>query len=75
MAVQIDQICVPVIRCTNHKFLASFFQSDLFSLGIILIELLIPFTTNMERSKTLDNARKGIIPPDIPQKFRKILHK
>lgn len=50
-------------------------QSDLFSLGIILVELLTPFTTNMERSKTLDNARKGILPEDIPPKFRKILRK
>lgn len=51
------------------------FQSDLFSLGIILIELLIPFTTDMERIKTLNNARKGNLPQNIPPKLKKIIEK
>lgn len=50
-------------------------QSDLYSLGIILIELLIPFKTDMERVKTIENARKGIFPPELPKRYVKLLKK
>lgn len=50
-----------------------FFQSDIYSLGIILLELLIPFNTDMERLKTIESARKGIIPLNIPPKFSILL--
>ncbi|PVD30201.1 hypothetical protein C0Q70_09463 [Pomacea canaliculata] len=35
---------------------------DVFSLGVILLELLMPFSTGMERITTLQNARKGKFP-------------
>ncbi|KAK7111067.1 eukaryotic translation initiation factor 2-alpha kinase 3-like [Littorina saxatilis] len=35
---------------------------DVFSLGLIFLELLMPFSTAMERVSTLQNARKGIFP-------------
>lgn len=44
-------------------------QSDVYSLGIILLELLIPFNTDMERLKTIEAARKGIFPQNLPPKF------
>lgn len=49
------------------------FQSDLFSLGIILLELLMPFKTDMERIETIQKARKGKIPETIPSKFYHLL--
>lgn len=68
-----QNICV---KCANNSMVVFFlFQSDLFSLGIILIELLIPFTTDMERIKTLNSARKGILPQNIPPKMKKIIEK
>ncbi|KAL8567989.1 hypothetical protein ACOMHN_029164 [Nucella lapillus] len=35
---------------------------DIFSLGLIFLELLMPFSTGMERITTLQNARKGVFP-------------
>lgn len=39
-------------------------KSDIFSLGIILFELLCPFNTDMERSLVISKARAGYIPPN-----------
>uniref|UniRef100_V9KJK6 Eukaryotic translation initiation factor 2-alpha kinase 1 n=1 Tax=Callorhinchus milii TaxID=7868 RepID=V9KJK6_CALMI len=38
------------------------FKSDMYSLGIILLELFQPFGTEMERNKTLAGLREGHIP-------------
>lgn len=35
-------------------------KSDVYSLGIVLLELLIPYKTDMERIKIIENARRGI---------------
>ena len=35
---------------------------DIFSLGMILLELMMPFSTGMERITTLQSARKGVFP-------------
>ncbi|XP_054167249.1 eukaryotic translation initiation factor 2-alpha kinase-like [Oppia nitens] len=43
---------------------------DIFSMGIILFELLVPFNTEMERTITLNNARKQIFPKDFIQKYK-----
>lgn len=48
-------------------------QSDVYSLGIILLELLIPFNTDMERLKTIEAARKGTFPQNLPPKFLELL--
>lgn len=48
-------------------------QSDIFSLGIILLELLIPFNTDMERLKIIEAARKGIFPSNIPPNLLTLL--
>jgi serine/threonine protein kinase len=37
-------------------------QLDIYALGIILIELLLPFERRMERQQTLLDARSGILP-------------
>ncbi|KAJ1520214.1 hypothetical protein ONE63_004424 [Megalurothrips usitatus] len=44
-------------RCTS--------KSDLYSLGIVLLELLHPFHTDMERSKVIQKLRTGHLPSDL----------
>ncbi|XP_008552622.2 eukaryotic translation initiation factor 2-alpha kinase [Microplitis demolitor] len=41
------------------------YKVDIYSLGIILFELLVPFTTGMERMVTLGNLKKNIFPDDF----------
>ncbi|KAK2583655.1 hypothetical protein KPH14_009590 [Odynerus spinipes] len=41
------------------------YKVDIYSLGIILFELLIPFATEMERVITLNNLRKLLFPEDF----------
>lgn len=41
------------------------YKVDIYSLGIILFELLIPFSTEMERIKALTNLRKSIFPENF----------
>ncbi|XP_076286398.1 eukaryotic translation initiation factor 2-alpha kinase isoform X1 [Lasioglossum baleicum] len=41
------------------------YKVDIYSLGIILFELLIPFTTEMERVTALMNLRKSVFPEDF----------
>jgi serine/threonine protein kinase len=40
--------------------------ADIYSLGIILHELLHPFSTEMERARTLDQLKRGELPAAIP---------
>lgn len=51
------------------------YKVDIYSLGIILFELLIPFVTEMERITTLINLRKSVFPNnfnnDYPSEVRK----
>uniref|UniRef100_A0A8C3Q686 Eukaryotic translation initiation factor 2-alpha kinase 3 n=1 Tax=Geospiza parvula TaxID=87175 RepID=A0A8C3Q686_GEOPR len=42
---------------------------DIFSLGLILFELLYPFSTQMERVKTLSDVRNLNFPPLFTQKY------
>ena len=55
-----------------HVFNVCFFQAkgqiynqkvDIYSLGLIFFELFYPFATQMERVKTLLEARQGSLPP------------
>nr|XP_012137915.1 PREDICTED: eukaryotic translation initiation factor 2-alpha kinase isoform X1 [Megachile rotundata]XP_012137916.1 PREDICTED: eukaryotic translation initiation factor 2-alpha kinase isoform X1 [Megachile rotundata] len=41
------------------------YKVDIYSLGIILFELLIPFVTEMERITTLINLRKSVFPENF----------
>lgn len=41
-------------------------KSDMFSLGLVLIELVTTFSTEMERVKVLNKVRSGSLPPSIP---------
>ncbi|XP_078274184.1 eukaryotic translation initiation factor 2-alpha kinase 1 isoform X2 [Rhinoraja longicauda] len=43
------------------------FKSDMYSVGIILLELFHPFGTAMERAKVIMALREGYIPKDIAQ--------
>nr|XP_023011887.1 eukaryotic translation initiation factor 2-alpha kinase [Leptinotarsa decemlineata] len=45
------------------------YKVDIYSLGIILFELLVPFSTEMERGKMLSNLKKNKFPEDFQQKF------
>uniref|UniRef100_A0A182K512 non-specific serine/threonine protein kinase n=1 Tax=Anopheles christyi TaxID=43041 RepID=A0A182K512_9DIPT len=44
-------------------------KSDIYSLGIILLELLVPFSTDMERAETIKQVRRGTFPPDLDRDF------
>jgi translation initiation factor 2-alpha kinase 1 len=44
-------------------------KSDIFALGVILLELCCPFTTMMERSQVLTAVRHGVVPQKTLQKF------
>ena len=47
------------------------FKVDIFSLGLILLELFIPFGTQMERLKTIQDAKRQIFPHSFSQNFPK----
>jgi len=44
-------------------------KTDIYSLGILLFELLWPFKTGMERIKTLTNIRNGKFPENFVEKW------
>lgn len=47
----------------------------MFSLGIILLEMFVPVSTNMERAKIIEDAgRKGQIPAHLTANYPKIAH-
>nr|XP_018915176.1 PREDICTED: eukaryotic translation initiation factor 2-alpha kinase-like [Bemisia tabaci] len=47
------------------------YKVDIYSLGLILFELLIPFSTQMERWKVMTNLRRNVFPKDFRSKFKK----
>ncbi|OWR41489.1 eIF 2a kinase [Danaus plexippus plexippus] len=49
-------------------------KSDMYSLGIILLEMVEPFSTDMERVKTINDLRKGQIPAHLTANYPKITH-
>ncbi|CAH2105059.1 unnamed protein product [Euphydryas editha] len=49
-------------------------KSDMYSLGIILLEMVEPFSTDMERVKTITDLRKGQIPAQLTANYPKIAH-
>lgn len=49
-------------------------QSDMYSLGIILLEMVERFSTEMERVKTITDLRKGQIPARLTANYPKIAH-
>uniref|UniRef100_A0A182QR26 non-specific serine/threonine protein kinase n=1 Tax=Anopheles farauti TaxID=69004 RepID=A0A182QR26_9DIPT len=48
-------------------------KSDIYSLGIILLELLVPFSTDMERAETIKQVRRGQFPGDVDRDFTGLL--
>ncbi|XP_072125246.1 eukaryotic translation initiation factor 2-alpha kinase 1 isoform X2 [Mobula birostris] len=45
------------------------FKSDMYSVGIILLELFHPFGTDMERTKVITALREGHVPEDFTQQW------
>ncbi|NXI39021.1 E2AK1 kinase, partial [Galbula dea] len=45
------------------------FKSDMYSMGVILLELFQPFGTEMERTEVLTHLRNGQIPPAFYKKW------
>ncbi|ETN61510.1 eukaryotic translation initiation factor 2 alpha kinase 1 [Anopheles darlingi] len=48
-------------------------KSDIYSLGIILLELLVPFSTDMERAETIKQVRRGQYPQELDRDFTELL--
>jgi translation initiation factor 2-alpha kinase 3 len=46
------------------------YKVDIYSLGVILFELLVPFGTDMERSCTLMDLRNNKFPAHFQQQFK-----
>ena len=44
-------------------------QSDIFALGVVLLELCCPFSTMMERSQVLTAIRHGVVPQQALKKY------
>lgn len=42
-----------------------FLQSDMYSVGVIAVELFQPFRTEMERAHTLESLRQGKVPDTL----------
>lgn len=48
-------------------------KSDIYSLGVILMELLHCFGTEMERNKTVADAKRNVFTKEVPQQFRPLI--
>lgn len=48
-------------------------KSDVFSLGVVLVELLMPFGTDMERIRTLEVVRRQEVPERFPSVYAELL--
>ncbi|XP_018333470.1 eukaryotic translation initiation factor 2-alpha kinase [Agrilus planipennis] len=46
------------------------YKVDIYSLGVIFFELLIPFFTEMERVKALTNLRNKVFPLEFPKEYK-----
>lgn len=53
----------------QQKGLPYDYKVDIYSLGLILFELLLSFDTEMERITTLKNLRKNKFPPKFPESY------
>lgn len=51
------------------------YKVDIYSLGVILFELLVPFNTQMERMHTLTNLRANKYPADFQTNFKEEVSK
>ncbi|XP_051694925.2 eukaryotic translation initiation factor 2-alpha kinase 1 isoform X2 [Oryctolagus cuniculus] len=55
-------------RCEGHCACSSSEQSDMYSVGVILLELFQPFGTEMERAEVLTGVRAGRIPDSLSKR-------
>ena len=46
------------------------YKVDIYSLGLILFELLVPFNTQMERITVMQNIKKDKFPQDFQKKYK-----
>lgn len=44
---------------------------DIFALGVVLVELLCPFSTVMERADALNGLQKGALPDCLRERLQK----
>lgn len=59
-------IATPANRVKSAKYSI---KSDIFALGVILLEMCCPFSTMMERSQVLTAVRHGVVPQRALQHF------
>ncbi|KAK4255812.1 hypothetical protein QN277_008758 [Acacia crassicarpa] len=50
---------------------SSSFASDIYRLGVLLFELLCPFSSEEEKSRTMSSLRHRVLPPQLLQKWPK----
>lgn len=53
---------------SSIALLPRLFQSDMYSLGVILLELFQPFGTEMERAEVLTGVRMGQVPESLSKR-------
>ncbi len=51
------------------RYLRFFNQADIYSLGLVLFDMIYPFKTEMERKSLFEQVKKGKIPIIIKEKF------
>ena len=70
-----DAKVLEIQEVSNIKNSFCNFQSDIYSLGILLLELLNPFKTVMERYKTIEVLRsRGKVPDEVHVKWPEMVY-
>jgi len=78
LATLIDN--VSTLGSSNGTFIYKDIHSDnssmdIYSIGVIMVEMFCQFNTQMERIETLSKIRDGIIPDHLPKILKKIITK
>jgi translation initiation factor 2-alpha kinase 3 len=70
MSIFVSVLQVTYVYIYQAQSLPYNYKVDIYSLGVILFELLVPFGTVMERSCTLMDLRSNKFPSHFQQQFQ-----